>query len=140
MVAIVAMFVRLVAVTALLRLPLPEVPAQPAAPSVQLIAVTGGQPDDVTTDAHGNLIWGDLARGTVEQLADGRITTLARGISIPEGIVALPGGALAVAEQGYDRVLRIDRDGTRTVLVSLQPVAGQEGIDGIGWDARGGRL
>lgn len=140
MVGIVALVVRFVVVTALLPLSLPPAPSGAAAPSVQLIAVTGGQPDDITTDAHGNLIWGDLASGTVAQLANGRITILARGLSVPEGIVALPNGAIAVAEQGYDRVTRIDQNGTRTVLTSLQPVAGQEGVDGIGWDPHASQL
>lgn len=139
MVAIVALVIRLVVVAALLPLSLPPAPSV-VAPGVQLIAAPGGQPDDITTDAQGNLMWGDLARGTVEQFANGRITTLARGLSVPEGIVALPDGAIAVAEQGYDRVTRINRDGTRTVLVALQPVAGQEGVDGIGWDAHARRL
>jgi sugar lactone lactonase YvrE len=102
--------------------------------------MVGGQPDDITADARGDLIWSDLARGTVEQLSGGRITTLARGLSAPEGVVALPGGAIVVAEQGRDRVVRIERSGEKTVLYTLQPVPGQEGLDGIGRDPRTGEL
>ena len=107
---------------------------------MQIVAVVGGQPDDITTDARGALIWSDLARGTVERLAGGRIATLARGLSVPEGIIALPGGAIVVAEQGRDRVVRIERSGEKTVLYTLQPVPGQEGVDGIGRDPRTGDL
>jgi sugar lactone lactonase YvrE len=115
-------------------------PAMHAAPALQTVAVVGGQPDDITADARGDLIWGDLARGTVERLADARITTLARGLSVPEGVIALPGGAIVVAEQGRDRVIRIERSGEKTVLYTLQPVPGQEGADGIGRDPRTGAL
>src|SRR5438128_12195140 len=93
-----------------------------AAPTVQTLAVVGGQPDDIATDARGHLIWGDLARGTVERLSSGRIATLARNLSVPEGVVALPDGAIVVAEQGRDRVVRIDRHGAKTVLFVLRPV------------------
>jgi streptogramin lyase len=115
-------------------------PAMHAALALQTVAVVGGQPDDITADARGDLIWGDLARGTVERLAGARITTLARRLSVPEGVIALPGGAIVVAEQGRDRVVRIERSGEKTVLYTLQPVPGQEGVDGIGRDPRTGEL
>jgi sugar lactone lactonase YvrE len=115
-------------------------PAVQAARALQTVAMVGGQPDDITADARGDLIWSDLARGTVERLSGGRITTLARGLSVPEGVVALPGGAIVVAEQGRDRLVRIERSGEKTVLYTLQPVPGQEGVDGIGRDPRTGEL
>ena len=115
-------------------------PAVHAVPALQTVVVVGGQPDDITADARGDLIWSNLARGTVERLSGGRITTLACGLSVPEGVVALPGGAIVVAEQGRDRVVRIERSGEKTVLYTLQPVPGQEGVDGIGRDPRTGEL
>jgi sugar lactone lactonase YvrE len=130
----------LVLALAVLAGPAPRAPAVHAAPALQTVVVVGGQPDDITADAWGDLIWGDLARGTVERLSGGRITTLARGLSVPEGVIALPGGAIVVAEQGRDRVVRIERSGETTVLYTLQPVPGQEGVDGIGRDPRTGEL
>ena len=115
-------------------------PAVQETPALQTVAVVGGQPDDITADARGDLIWSNLARGTVERLSGGRITTLACGLSVPEGVVALPGGALVVAEQGRDRLVRIERSGEKTVLYTLQPVPGQEGVDGIGRDPHTGEL
>ncbi len=108
--------------------------------TLQIVATVGGQPDDITTDTQGRLVWGDLARGTVERLDGGRVTTLAAGLALPEGIVVLPTGAIVVAEQGRDRIVRIDRNGARTVLDTLQPVPGQEGVDGIGRDPHSGEL
>jgi streptogramin lyase len=105
--------------------------------TLQTLAVVGGQPDDITVDSHGRLVWGNLNRGTIERLSRGRVTTLARGISVPEGIVTLSGGAMVVAEQGRDRIIRLSH-GKETVLHDLQPVAGQEGVDGIGRDPRTG--
>lgn len=111
-----------------------------AAPVLQTLAVVGGQPDDIISDGHGALLWGDLARGTVQRFAGGRITTVARGLSVPEGLVALPDGSLVVAEQGRDRLVLLAPNGTRTVLYTLQPVPGQEGVDGIGRDPHDGHL
>jgi sugar lactone lactonase YvrE len=109
-------------------------------PPLQTIAVVGGQPDDVTVDAHRRLVWGDLTRGTIERLDGKRLTTLARGLSVPEGVLSLPGGNLIVAEQGHDRIVRIDGAGRLSVVYSLTPVPGREGVDSIGRDARTGDL
>ena len=114
--------------------------ATSTAGTLQIVATVGGQPDDITTDARGRLVWGDLARGTVERLDSGRVTTLATGLALPEGIVILPTGVMVVAEQGRDRIVRIDQRGARTVLDTLRPVPGQEGVDGIGRDPRSGEL
>jgi sugar lactone lactonase YvrE len=102
--------------------------------------VVGGQPDDITVDNRGRLVWGDLATNTVNRLQAGHVVTVARGISVPEGIVVLPNGSLIVAEQGRDRILRLNGRGDSTVLYSLAPVAGQEGVDGIGRDPTNGDL
>jgi sugar lactone lactonase YvrE len=100
----------------------------------------GGQPDDITVDPQGRLVWGDLARGTIERLDGTHVVTVAGNLSVPEGVVVLPNGTIIVAEQGRDRIVRVGASGALTVLYSLQPVAGQEGVDGIGRDARTGNL
>lgn len=128
------------AVAAGTAIPMRQAGAAPLPTALQTVAVMGGQPDDIITDAQGRLLWGDLARGTVRRLAGGHITTLASGLSVPEGLVALPDGSLVVAEQGRDRIVRIKRNGARTVLYTLRPVPGQEGVDGIGRDPRSGEL
>lgn len=114
-------------------------PAQ-AISSLQTVAVVGGTPDDITVDGKGRLIWGDLVAGIVDRLDGHRTVRIASGLSVPEGVFVLPNGSLVVAEQGLDRIVRIDTHGHVRVLVVLQPVAGQEGVDGIGRDARTGAL
>jgi sugar lactone lactonase YvrE len=111
-----------------------------ASPALQTIAVVGGQPDDITVDAHGRLVWGDLARGTIERLDGKRSVTLVRGLSVPEGVASLPGGNLIVAEQGHDRIVRINGAGSVSLVYALSPVPDREGVDGIGRDARTGDL
>jgi len=111
-----------------------------AAPALQTIAVVGGQPDDITVDAHGRLVWGDLAAGTIDRLQGRRIVTIARGLSVPEGVLGLRDGTLLVAEQGFDRIDRIGPGGNRSVIYRLVPAPGQEGVDGIGRDPRNGDL
>lgn len=117
-------------------------PASPlrAAEALQTIALVGGQPDDITVDARGRLVWGDLARGSIERLDGRRVVTADRNVSVPEGIVALSNGALIVADQGSDSIVSIGPRGKRSVLYSLRPVAGQEGVDGIARDPRTGDL
>lgn len=104
--------------------------------ALQVLAVPGGQPDDITVDSRGRLLWGNLSRGTIERLQGDRVVTVYRGLSVPEGVVALPNGSIIVAEQGLDRIDRISAAGRLSVLYRLVPVAGQEGVDGIGWDRR----
>lgn len=111
-----------------------------AQPRLQVLAVPGGQPDDITVDARGRLLWGNLSRGTVERLQGGRVVTVLRHLSVPEGLVARPGGALFVAEQGLDRIDRVSSNGTLTVLRRLIPVPRQDGVDGITWDPRSHHL
>jgi sugar lactone lactonase YvrE len=115
-------------------------PAVRAAAALQVIAVVGGQPDDITTDPRGHLVWGDLARGTIDQLVSHRVVILARNLSIPEGIVVLPDGTIIVAEQGRDRIVRIGAHGSLKRIHTLRTVRGREGVDGIGRDPRTGNL
>jgi len=115
-------------------------PAAQAAQTLQVLAVVGGQPDDVTVDTQGRLIWGNLARGTIERLDGKRVVTVARNLSVPEGVVVLPNGTIIVAEQGRDRIVRIGAHGALSLVYALRPVSGQEGVDGIGRDPRTGNL
>ncbi len=103
--------------------------------SLQVLATVGGQPDDITVDTHGRLVWGDLASGTLDRLQKGHVVSVVRGLSVPEGIVALHNGSFLVAEQGRDQIDQIDRRGAISVVSRLVPVAGQEGVDAIGYDA-----
>lgn len=105
-----------------------------AAAQLQRLVVVPGQPDDITLDAAGRLVWGNIANGTVQAFDGRRITTLARGLNVPEGIVSLP-GVFVLVEQGPDRLVRLDPRGRISVLRQFAPVAGQEGVDGIGLDA-----
>src|SRR5581483_6832396 len=50
-----------------------------AAAQLQRLVVVPGQPDDITLDAAGRLVWGNIANGTVQAFDGRRITTLARG-------------------------------------------------------------
>jgi sugar lactone lactonase YvrE len=120
--------------------PVGAAPRAGARTNLQVLAAPGGQPDDITVDPAGRLLWGNLSRGTIERLQRGRVVTVARNLSVPEGIVALRDGGLIVAEQGPDRIDRIGPKGRRSVLYRLTPVPGQEGIDGIERDPRSGKL
>lgn len=106
-----------------------------ATAQLQRLVVVSGEPDDITLDAARRLVWGNIANGTVQAFDGRRVTTLARGLSVPEGIVSLPGGGFALIEQGSDRLVRLDARGHISLLHQFVPVAGQEGVDGIGLDA-----
>lgn len=108
--------------------------------NLQVVTVAGGQPDDITTDAHGRLVWGDLAAGTIKRFDGRRVRVVVRGLSVPEGVVALGNGSLVVAEQGSDRIVQINKRGRLRVLYRLQPVPGQDGVDGMHLDSRTGTL
>ncbi len=103
--------------------------------NLQVLATVGGQPDDITVDTHGRLVWGDLASGTLDRLQNGHVVSVVRGLSVPEGLVALHNGSFLVAEQGRDQIDLIGRHGAVSVVSKLVPVAGQEGVDAIGYDA-----
>lgn len=115
-------------------------PVAGAAASLQVLATVGGRPDDITVDSRHRLVWGDLAAGTLNRLDHGHGVVIARGLFLPEGIVALRNGEFIVAEQGFDRIDRIGPRGKQTVLHRLQPVPGQQGVDGIGLDLHSNTL
>ncbi len=104
-------------------------------------------PDDLTFDAQGRLLFVDLATGSVERReTNGALTTLARGLPTPEGIVALADGSLLVAAQGVagqgiDEILRIPaQGGAPTIFAHWTNATGNEGLDGIRLDPTTGEL
>jgi len=125
-------------------------PTRPAGPARyrQTTLVQGvASPDDLTFDAQGRLLFVDLATGSVERReANGAITTVARGLPTPEGIVALADGSLLVAAQGtagqgLDELLRIPaQGGAPTIFARWTNTTGNEGLDSIALDTTTGEL
>ncbi len=136
----VAQLVLMVLLVATAQLVPHRSPVAHAVGSLQVLATVGGQPDDITVDTHGRLVWGDLASGTLDRLQNGHVVSVVRGLSVPEGLVALHNGSFLVAEQGRDQIDLIGRRGVVSVVSRLVPVAGQEGVDAIGYDARTGTI
>ena len=61
------------------------IPTTFAAPSLQTLAVVGGQPDDIIVDNAGRLVWGDLAHGTVDRLQGNRVGDERIRAGLPKG-------------------------------------------------------
>lgn len=104
--------------------------------------ITSVDVDDVTVTADGHLWVTAVTSGKILELdATGALLRTIDDPRSPEGIVELPGGALAVAEQRANRVARLDRaTGTFTELVGVPNTTANEGVDGLGLDAAGSRL
>jgi DNA-binding beta-propeller fold protein YncE len=65
----------------------------------------------------------------------GRPTAIAQGLSDPEGIVVLPDGSLAVAQQGRNDIVRVDpATGAVTIIAAVPNHTDRLGVDGLGWD------
>jgi sugar lactone lactonase YvrE len=81
---------------------------------------------------------------TVNRLnAAGNITTILSNLSEPEGLAFLPDGSLVVAEQGRNRLLRVDlsaQAGTQNfvprLFLQLVNNTNHPGVDGIIFDTR----
>ncbi|HZS15957.1 MAG TPA: hypothetical protein VFC09_15295 [Candidatus Dormibacteraeota bacterium] len=114
-------------------------PAHPAAAASLSVLWRAGGADDLAT-APGGGLWVSYSASLVAHVVAGAVTRVIRGISVPEGLVALPDGDLVVAEQGRQRILVVHPDGTRTVLLTLPSAGGQLGVDGIGWDPQANRV
>lgn len=99
-------------------------------------------PDDMFVSGNGTIWLTDEEHGTINQLsADGRLLRSVANDAQPEGIVALPDGAVLVAEKSRNRVIKFDPSLTRSSeLVSLPNSTGNPGIDGLGLDLPGNRL
>lgn len=112
------------------------------ASQVRVLAHGFGHPDDLAWGAHGAIYFSDFGNGAVNRLdANGKRTVVFSGLQGPEGIVVEPDGSLVVAEQGRDRLLRVDpRRGTARVLAVIPNSTHLLGIDGIARDPRDGSL
>lgn len=91
-------------------------------------------PDDLAAGADGTVYFSDITAGAVGALAPGggAPRRVAGGLDVPEGIAVLPDGALLVAEQGRNRVLRIDAaTGAASTWLALGNPTDLYGVDGI---------
>ena len=94
-------------------------------------------PDDLALSPDGSIFVSDVTTGAIQQVRqDGSVQTVLVGLSEPEGMVFLPDGALVIAEQGKNRLVRYDFK-TRQVspFLNLKNPTGQAGVDGIALDA-----
>ncbi|HVB09487.1 MAG TPA: hypothetical protein VNM16_03860, partial [Bacillota bacterium] len=66
-----------------------------------------GQPDDAAVAADGTIYFSDFTGGRIGRLpaGGGDPATVAKGLGDPEGIVVLPDGSLAVAEQANNDIV-----------------------------------
>lgn len=115
--------------------PLGQCPLQAAsAPQILLNHLPG--PDDLALESDGTLLVSDINAGTVSTwTSQAGIHRLAGGLSAPEGIVVQSSGALLVAEQGRNRVVRVDPvSGAVQLWRTFPNHTGLGGIDGLALD------
>jgi serine/threonine-protein kinase len=122
-------------------------PTTPARYSSLVVAHGFCQPDDLTLDAEGRLLFADLGNGSVNRLApDGRVSSLVSGLPEPEGVIALPDGTLLIAVQGngrdgIDEIVRLAPGAAAAVpVIRFTNTTGNPGLDGISRDPRTGDL
>ena len=119
----------------------PTASAQPIVyRGLSILAAGLSAPDDLLLAADGSIYFSDIGDGTLRQLGlDGQVKVFASGLDEPEGIVQLPGGDLVVAEQGKNRLVRVDPlTGRITTFVDLPKRTGNPGVDGIALEDAGG--
>jgi DNA-binding beta-propeller fold protein YncE len=117
----------------------PAVQPERALPAIARLA---GNPDDVSAAPDGSMWVSDSDLHAVLHLSAAGVVLGQIQMTDPEGAVVLPGGQLAVADQGGNRIVVIgSTPGAPTrVLAALPAAAGQLGVDGIGYDATNGQL
>lgn len=128
-----------VSVTATATASLPGATPTPVfAPGVSVVGYGAGQPDDLTLDVSGAVIFSDQGNSGLNELApDGTLRVIAKGFKVPEGVVLLPDGSVVVAEQGTNRLWVVDRSsGAVRLLAEIPNPTGKAGIDGLGYDQR----
>lgn len=116
------------------------VPPSPAGLSVSagwrvsLLGPGFGGPDDLAAAPAGGVYFSDVHAGELGLLPAGGGTPalVARDLDVPEGIAVLPSGMLLVAEQGKNRILRVDpATGAAVPWMSLSNPTDLFGVDGI---------
>jgi sugar lactone lactonase YvrE len=136
----IALLALLAAIAAAGTAPADARPTAAQAGTFERLLTVAGEPDDIAVDRQGRLVWGNLRTGSIQRFDGRTIETVASGLSVPEGIAILADGSLVVAEQGRDRLVRLGPGARRSVVLRLQPVPGQDGVDGIALDPRSGAL
>ena len=94
-------------------------------------------PDDLLLAPDGSIYLSDVGDGTVKRYTSAAgLQLVLSGLAVPEGMVILPDGSLIIAEQGKNRLVRYNLDTqTLTPFLDLTNTTGQEGVDGLAWDA-----
>lgn len=107
-----------------------------------MIARLAGDPDDVTAAPDGSMWVSDSELHALVHLSGTGAMLGSIHVNDPEGTVVLADGQMAVADQGANRVAVIapTLEAPAKVFASLPAVAGQLGVDGIGYDATTGQL
>lgn len=134
------------------RLPTATVPFLPTAtPMPHYVPATlargAGNPDDLSLDAQGRVVFADSGSGDVFRIeASGRVTRLASGLPAPEGVLVEPDGSLLVSIQGKpgdgtDSIVRLmPGSGSYTIFATFTNRTGNVGLDGIWRDPRSGDI
>jgi sugar lactone lactonase YvrE len=117
-------------------------PATQPERSLPVLARLAGDPDDVTAAPDGSIWVSDSELHALAHLSGAGAVLGRIAVNDPEGTVVLADGILAVADQAGNRVVVMEPmlGAPAKVLASLPAVAGQLGVDGIGYDAATGQL
>jgi sugar lactone lactonase YvrE len=99
-------------------------------------------PDDLALEPDGTLLISDITAGTISTWTPQTgLRRLAGGFRAPEGMAVLADGAILVAEQGRNRVLKVDSSsGAVQPWRTFPNRTGQDGIDGIAIDPSTGEV
>lgn len=111
---------------------LPPASGTTSADPVVVLANGINKPDDLY-GAASQLYLGAYAAGQLDLLPSWAppLASLPNSLGETEGMTEID-GVMYVAEQGLDRVVRLGPGATETTVLQLHPVAGQQGVDGIG--------
>ena len=133
--------------TATVALPPSPAPAPHYTPVT--LAHGEGNPDDLTLDGQGRVIFADSGSGSIFRVeSDGHVTRLASGLPAPEGVLVEPDGSLLVSVQGKpgnvtDKIVRVvpaTDSGSYTVFASFTNTTGNVGLDSIWRDGQTGDI
>jgi streptogramin lyase len=102
-------------------------------PTLVVLADNLPGPDDLVLGPDGIIYLSDVVDGTVRQYRpDGSLKVFLSGLDEPEGMVVLPDGSLLIAEQGKNRIVRVDPvTKQRSTFLNLRNKSDHIGIDGI---------